>query len=130
MNNKVVNFEEKLVNRYIGVLLDSMLKEQQIVLYTNESNEIVDEKGILVYFSELVDKALNFYKGTNKYQTLKSFKEVILYRNACPACGSSLKFNTIKEYRGECWGFTSYEDVTIGKCTDCSYKSEVCGGIY
>lgn len=50
MNNKVVNFEEKLVNKYIGVLLNNMLEDQHITLYTNENNEIVDEKGTIVYF--------------------------------------------------------------------------------
>lgn len=67
MNNKVVNFEEKLVNKYIGVLLNNMLEDQYITLYTNENNEIVDEKGTIVYFSELIDKALDFYKDSNKY---------------------------------------------------------------
>lgn len=130
MNNKVVNFEEKLVNKYIGVLLNNMLEDQHITLYTNENNEIVDEKGTIVYFSELIDKTLDFYKDSNKYITLKSFKEVILYRNTCPTCGSALRFDTIKENRGECWGFPSYEDITILKCKACNYKEESYVGTY
>lgn len=130
MNKKVVNFEEKLVNKYIGVLLINMLEEQHITLYTNENNEIVDEKGDILYFSELIDKALDFYKDNNKHITLKSFKEVVLYRDTCPRCGSDLIFETIKENRGECWGFPSYEDVTILQCEECNYKAESYGGVY
>lgn len=47
------------------------------------------------------------------------WKEKCEGNDKCCFCGGDLAYRTEKEYRGEHFGFDTYEEVTYGICTEC-----------